>query len=132
MGNDHDNTNTTNNNDLNSKSKSNSNSKINLQRQRAAHLSYGNERWATLTHHDKETIIYPRKWEGAIGPERGVAGIRRYETVKCLHAHAAHYLASCGCACGMAAAAAVEAGIATTTTTTTGAVADGAVVVASC
>ena len=81
---------------------------INLERQRKAHISYGNERWALLTKKDKGNVTYTRKWEGPTGPERGVAGIERYETVRCLHAHAAHYLAGCGCGCGcgMAAAAA--------------------------
>lgn len=37
---------------------------------------------------------FNRKWiADAIGSERGVAGIRKFDTVKCLHTHAAHYLA---------------------------------------
>ena len=58
-----------------------------------AHKSYGNQRWNLLTQYDKDNVIRQNHWEGAVGSERGVAGIRRYHTVKCLHAHAAHYLA---------------------------------------
>ena len=58
-----------------------------------AHSSYGTERFNLLTNTDLTEIIQKNKWEGAIGIERGVAGIRRFDTIKCLHAHAAHYLA---------------------------------------
>jgi len=61
---------------------------------RNAHESYGRERWMLLTDEDKEETKQ-RKWVEALGVERGVAGIRNFETVKCLHAHAAHYLAQC-------------------------------------
>ena len=41
-------------------------------------------------------FIEKRKWEESIGSERGVAGIRKHETVKCLDAHTAHCLATFG------------------------------------
>ena len=41
-------------------------------------------------------MVRERRWNNALGDERGVAGIRKFEYVKCLHAHAAHYLAYCG------------------------------------
>lgn len=57
-----------------------------------AHVSYGTQRWNLLT--DEERIYAEeRKWIDALASGRGVAGIRNFETIKCLHAHAAHYLA---------------------------------------
>ncbi len=59
-----------------------------------AHESYGKARWQLLTDEDRiETKN--RNWSDALGIKRGVAGIRNFEAVKCLHAHAAHYLAQC-------------------------------------
>ncbi len=60
-----------------------------------AHKSYGKQRWELLTTDDKKEMM-ERRWTNALGEERGVAGIRKFEHVKCLHAHAAHYLAYCG------------------------------------
>jgi len=59
-----------------------------------AHKSYGEKRWELLTPLDRENVL-DRNWGGAIDATRGVAGIResRWNCVKCLHAHAAHYLA---------------------------------------
>lgn len=71
-----------------------------------AHLAYGTERWELLTEGDRADVERSG-WEGALGKGRGVAGIavggRRRRAggagpglgpgVKCLHAHAAHYLA---------------------------------------
>lgn len=66
-----------------------------------AHISYGTNRWKLLTDRDVTDIVSKRHWEGALGLERGVAGIRKHNTIKCLHAHAAHFLAqdssSIGC-----------------------------------
>lgn len=67
-----------------------------IQTMKAAHASYSRRRWGLLTHDDLQEVVDVLKWEGALGPERGVAGIRRKTTIKCLHAHAAHYLASFG------------------------------------
>jgi len=57
-----------------------------------AHTSYGKNRWRLLTTHDIEDVTR-RHWNSALGQERGVAGIRKPETIKCLHAHAVHFLA---------------------------------------
>lgn len=59
-----------------------------------AHKSYGQERWLLLTDADRKAVT-ERRWDGALGPVRGVAGISNYKGVKCLHAHAAHFLAGC-------------------------------------
>lgn len=56
-----------------------------------AHAGYGHERESLLLPQDK-TIIRERQWEAAFATSRGVAGIRNPSAVKCLHAHAAHYL----------------------------------------
>ncbi|KAL7532186.1 hypothetical protein ACHAXR_004479 [Thalassiosira sp. AJA248-18] len=69
-----------------------------LQQMERAHKSYGRTRWELLTPLDQANIT-TRGWKGALDESRGVAGIRvrgkndRYDCVKCLHAHAAHYLA---------------------------------------
>mmetsp|Transcript_15977 Transcript_15977/g.35553 ORF Transcript_15977/g.35553 Transcript_15977/m.35553 type:complete len:463 (-) Transcript_15977:85-1473(-) len=57
-----------------------------------AHRQYGQARWELLTEQDKKAVT-ERGWDGAVGIERGVSGIRNARGVKCLHAHAAHYLA---------------------------------------
>ena len=71
-------------------------SPVYLQQMKRAHESYGTTRWALLTQTDRAKIIQ-RGWKNALDESRGVAGIRlnngRYDCVKCLHAHAAHYLA---------------------------------------
>ena len=57
-----------------------------------ANLAYGQERYDLLTSNDMD-YIQQRNWERAFDPNhRGVAGIRNFASVKCLHAHAAHYL----------------------------------------
>lgn len=63
-----------------------------IQTMKYAHESYGNQRWELLTEDDQQNTI-DRKWVDALGMKRGVAGIRNFQTVKCLHTHAAHYLA---------------------------------------
>lgn len=63
-----------------------------LETMKQAHLAYGRERAATLTAEDWN-LVKTRKWESAFDiSSRGVAGIRDFGSVKCLHAHAAHYL----------------------------------------
>jgi len=57
-----------------------------------AHMSYGIERWSLLTNSDRQSIC-DRGWEASLNENRGIAGITRPETVKCLHTHLAHYLA---------------------------------------
>ena len=67
-----------------------------LRQMERAHISYGRRRWELLTVRDRTDIVQ-RGWKTALDDSRGVAGIRlrdgRYDCVKCLHAHAAHYLA---------------------------------------
>lgn len=67
-----------------------------LNQMERAHKSYGRTRWQLLTSQDRERVI-ERGWENALDERRGVAGISltkgRFDCVKCLHAHAAHYLA---------------------------------------
>jgi len=58
-----------------------------------AHEAYGKARWELLTETDHE-LVKSRKWQGALGLERGVAGIRNHNRIKCLHTHAAHYLSA--------------------------------------
>lgn len=60
-----------------------------------AHESYGEQRWELLTDHDKRDME-ERRWVNALNNNRGVAGIATFHSVKCLHAHAAHYLANYG------------------------------------
>ena len=63
-----------------------------MESMRRAHLSYGRERYGLLSRDDLE-LIRSRRWESAFDADkRGVAGIRHFGSVKCLHAHAAHYL----------------------------------------
>lgn len=59
-----------------------------------AHAQYGQDRWKLLTEDDLD-LIHERKWEYAVDATNGVAGIRNFAAIKCLHAHAAHYLAGC-------------------------------------
>jgi hypothetical protein len=58
---------------------------------RQAHQAYGTERWNLLSFADQEWIRH-QHWEAAVASNRGVAGIRNFGAVKCLHAHLAHYL----------------------------------------
>ena len=71
-------------------------SQSHLDQMERAHKSYGRSRWELLTPQDKESVL-SRGWENALDERRGVAGIslvkERYDCVKCLHAHVAHYLA---------------------------------------
>lgn len=59
-----------------------------------AHRAYAKARQELLTEADREWIR-DQKWDGAFSLERGVAGIRNFATIKCLHAHAAHYWSGC-------------------------------------
>lgn len=56
-----------------------------------ANQAYGQERYNLLTPQDI-AFIEKRKWEKAFSPDRGVAGIKNYASVKCLHSHVAHFL----------------------------------------
>lgn len=56
-----------------------------------AGISYGKERHSLISESDW-MIINERGWEEAFSPQRGVSGSRNHCAVKCLHAHAAHFL----------------------------------------
>ena len=55
-----------------------------------AHESYAKDRWSLLTDEHK-TYIDDKGWNSAI-QEVGIAGIKDFTRVKCLHCHYAHYL----------------------------------------
>ena len=62
-----------------------------LEAMQRAHKSYGNERFQLLSTRDMD-YVKQRRWdESAFSENCGVAGIRNPKSVKCLHAHAAHY-----------------------------------------
>ncbi|KAL9189538.1 hypothetical protein ACHAXT_009213 [Thalassiosira profunda] len=66
-----------------------------LAQMQRAHASYGRKRWELLTDDDRADVL-KRGWKKALDERRGVAGINMEggcDRVKCLHAHAAHYLA---------------------------------------
>jgi uncharacterized protein len=60
----------------------------------AQHAAYAEARWALLTPAD-EALALARRWEGALR-KKGIAGLNKFDRVKCLHAHYAHYLGSGG------------------------------------
>jgi uncharacterized protein len=63
-----------------------------LERMKRAHEAYAMERVQLLTPADV-ALVEARHWEDALlTTSRGVAGVRNPRAVKCLHAHAAHYL----------------------------------------
>ena len=66
-----------------------------LERMTRAHLAYGKQRRELITESDWEWI-QQRKWESAFDTSRGVAGMKGSpHSIKCLHAHAAHYWSGC-------------------------------------
>lgn len=62
-----------------------------LAKMKVAHENYGKERWALLTEEDQNEVSR-RRWDAVLGFSSGVAGIKKFDTVKCLHTHTAHYL----------------------------------------
>ena len=63
-----------------------------LQRMEEAHVAYSRDRWLLLTESDRIEVT-TRGWDKSLN-RSGIAGILRYpQTIKCLHCHAAHYLA---------------------------------------
>lgn len=58
---------------------------------KCAHDAYGRARYQMLTPSDA-SLLQAKNWISAVDCSRGVAGIRHARAVKCLHAHAAHYL----------------------------------------
>jgi len=65
-----------------------------LESMKKAHLAYGKERHSMITAEDLD-YISKRRWDSALDPSRGVAGICRHTGIKCLHAHAAHFWSGC-------------------------------------
>ncbi|RLN26588.1 hypothetical protein BBJ28_00012100, partial [Nothophytophthora sp. Chile5] len=59
---------------------------------RLSHREYAAQRWRMLTPHDRE-LVTSRRWEFFLR-DVGIAGIRDFTAVKCLHTHYAHYLAT--------------------------------------
>jgi hypothetical protein len=57
---------------------------------RAAHASYAADRWGLLSEAEAD-LVEERGWSGVLRSV-GVAGLRDPTTVKCLHAHYAHWL----------------------------------------
>ncbi|OQR93257.1 hypothetical protein ACHHYP_02746 [Achlya hypogyna] len=57
-----------------------------------AHKNYADLRWGLLTSRDI-AIVASKHWERAL-KDVGIAGIRNRASVKCLHTHYAHYLAT--------------------------------------
>ena len=60
----------------------------------AQHAAYAAARWALLTPADEELAL-ARRWEKALR-YKGIAGLNKFDRVKCLHAHYAHFLGSGG------------------------------------
>ncbi|CAH0479038.1 unnamed protein product [Peronospora belbahrii] len=57
-----------------------------------SHREYAEQRWQMMTPHDIE-LVKSRGWEFVLR-NVGIAGIREFTNVKCLHTHYAHYLAT--------------------------------------
>ncbi|ETV95644.1 hypothetical protein H310_11065 [Aphanomyces invadans] len=56
------------------------------------HAEYAADRWALLTPADR-SLVEKKRWVRALR-DVGIAGIRNPASVKCLHTHYAHYLAT--------------------------------------
>ena len=70
------------------------NDKNALTSMRIAHEKYGQERFDIITEQDWKWI-QEQNWQEAFAISKGVAGIRNPASIKCLHAHAAHYWSGC-------------------------------------
>lgn len=57
-----------------------------------AHRAYAGFRWDLLQKADKD-LVQQMGWMNMLKYDVGIAGIRAFNTVKCLHCHYAHYLA---------------------------------------
>ncbi|KAE9109759.1 hypothetical protein PF010_g11418 [Phytophthora fragariae] len=62
------------------------------QKMKQSHREYAEQRWLMMTPRDLE-LVKGRRWEFFLR-DVGIAGIREYTNVKCLHTHYAHYLAT--------------------------------------
>lgn len=58
---------------------------------RKAHLDYALERWNLLREEDLDHIR-SSGWEHALNTRVGIAGMKKFTQVKCLHTHYAHYI----------------------------------------
>lgn len=56
------------------------------------HQRYAASRWELLTDRDRE-LVEAKGWVRPL-KDVGIAGIRNFASVKCLHTHYAHYLAT--------------------------------------
>ncbi|ETV81219.1 hypothetical protein H257_05796 [Aphanomyces astaci] len=63
-----------------------------LQAMTDMHAAYASERWALLTPADR-LVVEKKQWVRALQTV-GIAGIRNPASVKCLHTHYAHFLAT--------------------------------------
>lgn len=63
-----------------------------LEQMRNAHLQYAHERWSAISEEDKMVIESNRGWIESLR-DVGIAGIKDFSRVKCLHCHYAHFLA---------------------------------------
>ena len=62
-----------------------------LESMNRAHKAYAKERWGLLSEEDR-VVVEGRGWKDVI-METGIAGMQRFDKVKCLHTHYAHFLA---------------------------------------
>lgn len=62
-----------------------------LARMRDAHKKYSEFRWSLLDEEGR-AYIAANKWSDSFA-HRGIAGMYTFDNVKCLHTHAAHFLA---------------------------------------
>lgn len=62
------------------------------ERMAQCHRDYAQQRWQMLTPSDLE-LVKTRRWEFVLR-DVGIAGIRDFAAVKCLHTHYAHFLAT--------------------------------------
>ncbi len=65
---------------------------IYVEQMHAAHHAYQEYRWSLLTEEDKRYLSV-NNWQHQLRHEVGIAGIRQFDSVKCLHAHLSHFLA---------------------------------------
>lgn len=66
-------------------------SRENLDRMVEAHKAYASFRWSMLSEEHIE-YLKDKGWESTI-KDVGIAGMKTFDAVKCLHCHYAHYLA---------------------------------------
>jgi uncharacterized protein len=62
-----------------------------LDQMRRAHGEYAAERWNIISSEDMEHIR-SSSWENALNTRVGIAGMKKFTQVKCLHTHYAHHI----------------------------------------